>query len=204
MNRLIACLFVVSGLSLLVTPASAQLGVAAGLNFESMSDISGSSFSDTYDASTGYHVGLFLNLGAGPVAARIGAFYRDLGEFDVSLSGFRRSVSLSSLDFPIDLRFNVLPTPVVSPYILAGPVLSVPRSEDEDYDEALEDFSVSGNVGFGLSISAGGLKLLPEFRYAVGVTRFVRDEFTLAGQTFVASEDEQRSNTAQLRLGILF
>ncbi|NNE69236.1 MAG: hypothetical protein HKN29_02605, partial [Rhodothermales bacterium] len=90
------------------------------------------------------------------------------------------------------------------PYLTAGPVFSIPRSSDEEYDESLEDVTVAGNIGFGLEISAGGLKLLPEFRYVVGVTPFVKNEFTLGGRTFVAEKNDQRSNSAMLRLGILF
>lgn len=197
-------LLLLAAVLLAVPAARAQIGFAAGLNFTSVSDIKGNNVKGTYDNASGYHLGVFLDLGSGPVAFRIGAFYRELGEFDVSYGAFRQTVDVTALDFPIDVRFSVLPTPVISPYVLAGPVLSIPRSDDEGYNDSLEDFTMAGNVGFGVQIKAGGVTLLPEFRYAIGVTRFVKDEFTIAGQTFVAQESEARSNSAMLRVGIVF
>lgn len=187
-----------------VSESKAQLGFAAGLNFESISEINTSGLEGTYESASGYHAGLFVDFGAGPIGLRIGAFYRELGEFDVSLAGLQHTVDVSALDFPVDIRFAILPTPVVRPYLTAGPVFSIPRSNDEEYDESLEDVTVAGNIGFGFEIDAGAIKLLPEFRYIVGVTPFVKNEFTLGGRTFVAEKNDQRSNTAMLRLGILF
>jgi hypothetical protein len=189
---------------LFCSPAQGQIGFAAGLNFTSVSDLDGSSVQNTYDNASGYHIGVFFDLGAGPAALRIGAFYRELGSFDVSYGALRQTVDVTALDFPVDLRINVLATPVISPYVLAGPVFTVPRSSDESSNNSLEDFAVSGNVGFGIQFKAGGLKLLPEFRYVVGVTSIVKDGFTLAGQNIGAEAKDQRSNSAMLRLGIAF
>ncbi|MBO6575736.1 MAG: PorT family protein [Rhodothermales bacterium] len=204
MRGSIAAIAAATLMILAVPTAQAQLGVAAGLNFESVSDLRSQSLESTYGNATGYHAGVFLDVGAGAVALRLGAFYRELGEFDVTVQNVRSTVDVSALDFPVDLRFQVLPTPVVSPYILGGPVFSIPRSTDEDYDESLESISVSGNVGFGLEVSAGGLTLLPEFRYAIGVSPFIKDQFTVGGRTFVAEKNDQRSNSVMLRLGLKF
>ncbi len=204
MTRILSGLLLVALMATAPDQARAQLGFAAGLNYESVSDINTSGLQGTYDSAAGYHVGLFLDFGAGPVGLRLGAFYRDLGEFEVSLAGLKSTVDVTSLDFPIDLRFAVIPTPMVRPYLMAGPVFSIPRSDDEAYDESLEDVSVAGNIGIGLEISVGGMTLLPEFRYTVGVTPFVKDRFTLGGRTFVAEKNDQRSNTAMLRVGIRF
>jgi hypothetical protein len=204
MTRILSGLLLVALVATAPDQAKAQLGFAAGLNFESVSDISTSGLQGTYDSATGYHAGLFLDFGVGPVGLRLGAFYRDLGEFEVSLAGLKNTVDVTSLDFPVDLRFAVIPTPFVRPYLMAGPVFSIPRSNDEDYDDSLEDVSIAGNVGFGVEISLAGMTLLPEFRYTVGVTPFVKNQFTLGGRTFVAEKNDQRSNTAMLRLGIRF
>lgn len=204
MTRILSGLLLVALMATSPDQAKAQLGFAAGLNFESVSDINSSGLEGTYDNASGYHAGLFLDFGAGPIGLRLGAFYRDLGEFEVTLAGLKNTVDVTALDFPLDLRFAVIPTPVVKPYLMAGPVFSIPRSSDEEYDESLEDISVAGNVGFGLEISLAGITLLPEFRYTVGVTPFVKNEFTLGGRTFVAEKNDQRSNTAMLRVGIRF
>ncbi len=187
-----------------VRGASAQFGVAAGLNFDSISDIETRDLSGTFGSSSGYHIGFFIDMGAGPIAIRIGAFYRDLGEFDVSVVSVREGISLSSIDFPVDLRFNVLPTPLVTPYIIAGPVFSLPQANDANFDASLKGLVVAGNIGFGVELKVGGMTLFPEFRYAIGVSSLVKDQFTVGGQIFVADQNDQRANTAMLRLGIGF
>ncbi|MFT5142445.1 MAG: hypothetical protein ACI80V_001341 [Rhodothermales bacterium] len=184
--------------------ARAQLGVAAGLNFESISDLDTSGLSAAYTSATGYHAGVFFDFGTGPLALRLGAFYRELGEFEISVASVTSVVDVTALDFPLDLRFAILPTPVVKPYLLGGPVFSLPRSNDEDYDASLETISVAGNVGFGVEISAAGMTLLPEFRYTIGITPFVKDQFTVGGRTFHAERNDQRSNAVMLRLGLKF
>jgi Outer membrane protein beta-barrel domain len=184
--------------------ASAQFGVAAGLNFESISDIDTESFTGNFDTASGYHVGIFLDMGAGPIALRLGAFYRELGDFDVAVEAVRETINISAIDFPVDLRFNILPTPVVTPYITAGPVFSLPRSDDQNFNASLNALAVAGNVGFGLELRVGGMTLFPEFRYSIGVSSFVKDQFSLGGKIFVAEQNDQRSNTAMLRLGIGF
>jgi hypothetical protein len=154
----------------------------------------------TIDNASGYHMGVFFDTEIGPVGLRLGAFYRDLGEF--SIEGFR-DVSVTMLEFPIDLRLGVIPIPFLNPYLFAGPVFSIPESDDEEFTEALEDFNMAGNIGAGFAIDMGGMTLMPEFRYGVGVSRFTKDEFTLAGQT-ITTDTTQRLNTIQLRLGIRF
>lgn len=197
-------LCVASALVLATTaaPASAQFGIAAGLNYEQMDDLDVGNLQGTFDAASGYHVGVFYDIGAGPIGLKIGAYYRDLGDVDFSLSGVE-GVNLTMFDFPIDVRLNILPLPAVNPYLFAGPVLSIPRSDDEDLDESLESMFVAGAVGGGLQIGMGGLTLMPEFRYGIAITDLTGDSFRIAGQQFDASQGP-RGNTVQLRLGLRF
>lgn len=191
-------------LFLLWTPAASfgQLGLAAGLNFETMSDISGNREA-TFDNASGYHVGVFYNMGAGPVGLRIGAYYRDIADMELDTDGVVDAFDLTLIDVPLDLRFNLTATPFIRPYLLAGPVLSFPSSTDSDYDEALEKVSVSGNVGAGLAITVAGVTLFPEVRYAIGVSRFMKDKFQVGGFEF-DSDEAQRQNSVMVRLGIGF
>ncbi len=186
------------------TPANsfAQLGIAAGLNFESMSDISGNRDA-TFENASGYHVGLFYNMGAGPVGLRIGAYYRDVADVEIDRAGVVDAFDLTMIDVPIDLRFNLTATPLIRLYLFAGPVLSFPSSGNAEYDDALEKVSVAGNVGAGIAISVGGITLYPEFRYAIGVSRFMKDKFEIGGFEF-DSDEAQRQNSVMLRLGIGF
>lgn len=184
-------------------PAHAQLGVAAGLNYESMDDIETNSARATFDNATGYHVGIFYDMGVGPAGLRLGLFYRDIGEVDIDFGGISDTFSATMIDIPVDVRFNLTMTPIVRPYVMAGPVFSFASTNDNDYEDALSDVSVAGNVGVGLALALGGLKLTPEFRYSVGVSRFMKEEVNIRGVSF-NSGDVQRLNTVMLRLGVSF
>jgi len=186
------------------TPMSsyAQLGVAAGLNFESMSEVTGDAEA-TFENSTGYHVGIFYDLGMGPISVRLGGFYRDVSDVETTRNGVIDAFDLTMVDVPVDVRFNLTATPLVHPYILAGPVFSFPSSTDTEYDKALEKVSVSGNVGAGLAFNLGAVTIYPEVRYVIGVSRFMKDQFEIGGVSF-DSEEVQRQNSVMIRLGVGF
>lgn len=198
---------VVSALALLlsVTPreASAQLGIAAGANFDDLSDISGDREA-TFENATGFHIGVFYDLPLGAMALRPGLFYMNVGSFDVD-SEFSavRSVDLSLVEVPVDLRLRMM-MPLVKPYATIGPVLRFANSSDDDFSESLTNFSVAGNVGVGVEIGAPGaqIRLLPEIRYSFGITRMTED-IEFLGATFTA-EEELRLNSFMLRLGVAF
>jgi len=203
MKKLVS-LFALFSLLTCLSPfqAHAQLGIAAGLNFDELSDISGSREA-TFDNANGYHVGVFYDLGLSMVGLRIGAFYRDVGDVDVSLDGVEGAFDLSMVDIPIDVRFNISSTPFLKPYIVAGPVLSFPSSGDDEFKDALEDVTVSGNVGVGVALNLGGIRIYPELRYAIGVSRFMKDSFSIGNVEF-ETDELQRQNSVMLRLGIGF
>lgn len=192
-----------------VSPAKGQFGVAGGLNFESAGDIEATDGSATLDNSTGYHVGLVYELGLGPVDIRPGVYYRRVGEYDLSnidtqLANARYTVS--AWEVPVDVKLTVLPTPLISPYIVGGPKATFPRGEDE-FDDAVEDISYTFNVGVGADISLPGapLRLQPELRYEFGATGFIDDDrdVEVGGVTF-RPQDSPRFSTIALRLHILF
>ncbi len=189
---------------LILTPmqAQGQLGIAAGLNYDELSDISGDREA-AFDNASGYHVGVFYDLSLASVGLHVGAFYRDAGDVDVSISDVEDVFELTSWDIPVDIRFNLSATPVIRPYVMVGPVFSFPSSGADEYDNALEDVSISGNIGAGLELTLGSIRLYPEFRYSVGVSRFMKDKFSIGGVEFDADEI-QRQNSIMLRLGIGF
>ncbi len=190
----------------LFRPAQAQLGVAAGLNFDSFTDIRVFDGDATLDNSTGWHAGVFLDLSLGPLALRPGVFYRDLSRVDLSVTGFTDTFGLdvSMIEIPVDVRIRLAPTPLIKPYAIVAPVFAFANSsEDGDVENAVEDFTMSANVGLGLELSVPGLgiRLFPEVRYAFGLSRFISKEFQIAGQT-VQTTDVSRNNTFMLRLGV--
>ena len=182
-------------------PAQAQLGVAAGLNFQSLDDFDTGNAEATYESSTGYHVGLFYDLAVGPLALRPGLFYRDIGGYAVNDENF----DINLIEVPLDVRFRLFALPFVKPYLLASPVLNFPQGDDA-FGEGLEDFAVSGNVGLGVEFSLPGVgfRLMPEFRYAFGLQSYFSDEeFELGGFTFDPS-DTPNESAYMLRLNVGF
>ncbi len=183
--------------------AHAQVGIAGGLNFDSFGDIETTSAKGTFDSATGYHFGVFFDLNAAPIAVRPGVFIRDAGEVAFRLQQTDQKFSLTFIEVPIDVRIPLLQAPLVSPYLLGGPVFSFPRSGNEEFDNSLEDLAISGSVGAGVSIMVpgAGIRLYPELRYAFGLSGFLKDSFEVAGVT-VAAENTVRLSAVMLRLGI--
>ncbi|MDX1566849.1 MAG: hypothetical protein R3223_03550, partial [Longimicrobiales bacterium] len=113
-----------------VGPVQAQgFSIMGGLNFSNQDDINTGSASVTFENSTGYHVGLSYELGLGPLGIRPGVLYEKLGTFEFSTA--TEPLDLSAVKVPVDLRLTVLPTPAISPYLVAGPVFSFPQGEGE-------------------------------------------------------------------------
>lgn len=183
----------------------AQVGIAAGLNFEELGDIKATDRRATVDNSTGYHVGIFFDLGAGPVSLRPGVFYRDLGEIVVSDGAQTSSFNLSMVEVPVDLRLQVLPSPVVAPYLFAGPVVSFASSPDDNFNDAVRNLLLSANAGGGLNISLGSITLSPEIRFGFSVSRWLEEGRTITvGGAEIVSEEVSRENAVMLRLGVSF
>lgn len=187
--------------------ASGQFGVAGGLNFESADDLGNGGAEATLENRTGYHFGLVYDIDAGAISIRPGLIYRRVGTYEFEVGDVdvtTESFDLSAIEAPLDVRFPVLSTPYLGPYVLAGPMLTLPRGED-DFGEAVNELSFSFNVGFGVRIGGddGGLQFLPELRYEFGATKFIEDDFQIAGQEF-SPQSEPRFSALSLRLHLLF
>lgn len=184
--------------------ASAQgLGIAAGANFDRLSDIEGDREA-SFENASGFHVGVFYDLPLGGVALRPGIYYMDVGTFDVeSVESSLQTVDLSLIEVPVDVRVRMM-TPLIAPYATFGPVLRFANSNDDEFSDALNNFTVAANVGVGLEIGAPGapIRLFPEIRYSFGVSELTEDVEFL-GTSFTA-EEEIRLNTFMVRLGISF
>lgn len=193
-------------------PAQAQLrfGVAAGLNYTTLSDIDLGSSRTTYDNRSGWHAGVFVDLGAGPLALRPGVYYLHAGRlFENGLSPvidtLQDSFDLNFIVVPIDVRLR-FGFPFLSPYLHGGPELRF-RSDDVDpgLEEALDlrSFNLGGNFGLGLELNLGGYKLMPEFRYSFDISGITGDTVTIGGNE-IQTGGENKSQAYLLRLGIAF
>ena len=189
-------------LAVLLT-ALIQLGVSAGLNFDSVGDIettTNTSQNATLDNSTGYHVGAVYELGLGPVNIRPGLFYRKLGQ---TYEFPDNSADVAAWEVPVDVRGTLLPTPLISPYILGGPKASFLRSDLDELDSELEDVSYSFVIGLGANISLGPLfTLQPELRYDFGATDYVDDSIEIGNTEF--NQQDPTLSAFALRLNLIF
>ncbi len=180
-------------------PAQAQFGVAAGLNFDTTDDIQ-TNTNATVDNSTGYHVGVVYDLGLGPVNLRPGLLYRKLGQ---TYEWPENKADVAAWEVPVDLRVTVFPTPLVSPYLLAGPKASFLRSDVDEFDDALETVSYSIAIGIGADVSLGSaLTLQPELRYDYGATDYLEGDFEIGGTEF--SQEDPSLSAIALRLNLIF
>jgi hypothetical protein len=184
-------------------PAHAQFGIAAGANFNDLDDIDTSAESAVFDESTGYHLGIFVNIGDGPVSLRPGVFYHRIGTYDFPDGD---EVDLSSVEVPIDISLNLMPDSPVNLYLLGAPVISFPRGGDDDFSDAFQDVSLGADVGVGLGfeLPGGGATLMPELRYSMGLTDYWNDDFAVGGVTVRPSSDARRLSRWMVRLNVMF
>jgi hypothetical protein len=204
-RALCACFLVFVTLG--VTPVQAQFGIYAGANFDQISDIDITEGGRAaFDSRTGWHVEAWVDLPLGPIGLRPSVRYMDAGQLYDGLrndedDNIGDDISINMIEVPLNLRYTFAASPVVSPYLTAGPVLRFPLTDEDDLNDDLESISVAGGVGFGLALRLGGIRLYPEIGYTFGITRFVDEDFTVGGIDFQADE-EQYLNSVLLRIGV--
>lgn len=191
------------GAAMHAKPASAQLGVSAGLNFGELDDIDAGDTDATFERSTGWHLHLWADLPLGPVAVRPGVRFMDMGKLleDASVDNVPNPVddeNVRLLEVPIDLRLR-LQTPGVRPYVMAGPVFRFNAGSDDD--DRFRSFSLAGGAGVGLELDLGGMTLFPEVKYTFGITRFTEETYEVGGVTISPDEDQQL-NAVMVSVGI--
>lgn len=136
-------------LALLVLLLGAGAAPAAG---QVSLGVHGVSATDAFGGTRGVgaRVGFSLPLFPVDVLATAETFFPDCGDLDCSLRGIS-----------IDASMDLLPLPVVRPYVTGGFTV---RRFDSDLGEGSRD--VSGlNVGAGVSVGLSGLRLFGEGRY---------------------------------------
>ena len=185
-------------------PTAAQgLGIAVGANFAELSDIDTGDREATFDNASGWHAHVWYDLALGPVALRPGVRYMDAGGLfeDATVEGEGPAVddeTFSLIEVPIDLRLR-LGLPLVSPYLVGGPVLRFPSSSDGE--DRFESFNLAGGAGVGVELGLGGITIYPELKYTFGITRFTKESYEVGGVTITPDED-QRLNAVMLSVGI--
>jgi hypothetical protein len=191
-------------LSLVTWSVQAQTGIEVGAVFNSIDDVKTSTTTKSFDSAQGWHIGVFANIGKGFVGFRPGIRYTDgEGLYNDITTGNTNGFKVSSIEIPLDLRFRIN-TPVIKPYLVAGPLLRFPISADnEDFKNAMENFNLAASVGGGIELKLGGLHLYPELNYTMGVTRFVKNSFQIGSVNFNL-EDESKLNNVVVKVGVAF
>lgn len=203
MTRLIALVF--AG-SLLASNAPAQtFGVTVGGNFQRLGDITLNELETKFESQTGWHVGAWVEFPLGPVAAlRAGGRYMAAGQLLEGIQDnyptIRENFDVSLTELYLLLRVG-LPSQVVSPYVFAGPVFRIPTNTDQELSNDLKVLSYAGEIGGGLVINLGPVKLYPEIAYVFGLTRFIEDEIVLELISLQVG-NPQKLNMAMVRLSV--
>ena len=194
---LLAFALLATSAALTAPTASAQIipqfGIAGGLNFGSLSDAG----SLDIGSSTGYHIGLYAQVGVASFAVRPGLFYQRVGELELPTTqgvGVLDEFSVSYVLVPIDLIYKPLPTPLIKPYLLAGPEFRIASGDLADAafgDDGARSFTTAINIGIGAQFGAViGPKVFGELRYA----------FDLSGVS--EGDDSVKVNVVMLRVGL--
>ncbi len=154
-------LFLLALLVAVAPAARAQLipsfGAAVGVNFASLGDAG----TLALDGSTGYHAGIYADLGFGGLSVRPGLFY-------VRAGSLLNDENVDYVSVPVDLK-AAFPSPLVKPYVVAGPEFRFPQGSITQFNR--RDFALAANVGAGVEV--GGF-LLPnafaELRYGLDLS----------------------------------
>ena len=170
------------------------VGIVGGMNVSTLADLSGASnVSAVLSASTGYHVGLFAELGP----LRPSLLYLNAGSmFDGAAFIGTTSFTTSYLVMPIDLKLSVLPVL----YFVGGPEFRLKASSGApaDFNDDLKSLVVHGGAGMG--VQAGPLHL--EARYVFGLSSITPDSYTVGTTTVTAGG--QTSQGIRVSTGIKF
>lgn len=191
--RLLPALLLAGGLAA-APSARAQFGIAAGVNFDKLSDAQAAGQDQSFGSAQGYHVGVLYNLNIGPVGLRPGVFYTDVGKLQDASSA--DEIDLSLIEVPVDVRVR-LPLVVASPYLAAGPVLRFSQPNDDGKLTA-KDFTVAGAAAVGADFNLALIKPFVEARYQFGLSG-IADE--IGG---VKTTNGAELSSVMLRAGITF
>ncbi|MEZ5063398.1 MAG: outer membrane beta-barrel protein [bacterium] len=198
-------------LGVTVAPVNAlplSWGIRGGWNFDSMEAIQDSGADVSFDRATGYNLGLFADLGAGPLGLRPGITYLHTGPL------FQGATFLPADDFnlsyvvvPIDVRYR-LPMPGASPYVATGPefrLLADHGNAPSELQDQFSNFGVTWGVGLGMEIGPpmGGFRFMPEARYSFDMSGIVSDQIEVGGTTY-STNSGQKVNSWRVSLGLMF
>ncbi len=185
----------------LASPATAQIGIAGGINRDYLSDINLADTSIEVTSAEGFNFGIFFNVNLLILAVRPAVYYHRVNDLTVATATQSTSFDLDLIEIPLDLRLR-LPLPIVKPYLLAGAVLGFPSSSNAAIDASMTSSVWRADVGVGIELNLG-IRLWPEVRFGLGLTDYFKDGVPI-GSDVVIPTGKVRLDSFLLRLGISF
>jgi hypothetical protein len=188
-----------------------QFGVAAGVNWSTLGDVDFESVTAAYESQQGWHAGAFIDFRLLILGIRPGFYYVNSGpllsgglqgEVPTPLSDLT-SFDVTYISVPVDIKLG-LPLPVVHPYVFLGPEFkfsSVPDGSGEIADQ-LESTVIAGNIGLGVGLTLGKIKLFPEVRLAFDISGMFGDTITIGNEEIQADTHAASGVVARLGIGM--
>jgi len=189
-----------------VSPVAAQkFGLSLGTNYQGLSATSLNGNPTTFGRQTGWHAGVWGEVGIGPVAARLGVRYLSAGKLLDGITSrylsMMESYEITMLDLYLHGRMSFLQTPFIRPYVFAGPVVRRPVGNHPTLKGDLQTMSYAGEVGVGVRLDLGIIKVYPEIAYVFALSKFTERKWVIRGIRFEASKSP-RLSMAMVRVSI--
>ncbi|MDE2730729.1 MAG: hypothetical protein OXM02_11470 [Bacteroidota bacterium] len=192
-------------LLLFTSEVSAQrFGLTAGTNFQRLTDVDLNSVETVFEEQSGWHAGAWFEVPVGPVGMRLAGRYLEAGRLFNGLEEnfpiVNDNFDISLVDLSLLLRYG-LKSPIIAPYVFAGPTFRIPARVDKIINNDLASLSYALEFGGGIEFNIGSLSLYPEVAYLLGLSTFIEDELVLDFVTLTAG-DTQRLNSIIVRLSV--
>jgi hypothetical protein len=188
--------------------AQIQFGLLGGANFTAFEDITAGESLVNLDQAIGYHIGAFVDIGAGAFGVRPAVLYLDAGPlFEGADFLDQDDFNLLYVSVPVDLRFSMGVGPI-QPYLLAGPELRILASAQDappELEDQLSDLVMNAGIGLGVKVNLPivGLTLYPQLRYSFSLSKWLDRTYEINGVT-ITTDGDQKPNMWLLSLGIGF
>ncbi|AFD08415.1 porin family protein [Solitalea canadensis] len=183
----------VAFISLSASAQKLDFGIKGGVNFASANDIKftgdlSDSYKQTADGVTGYHLGVWAEVGIPTISFQPELLYSRKGFKTTNETGQEAEVKMNYLDIPLLAKFKPLPLL----HFVAGPQVSIKLADKisgpSDFTSALNaDSFKSGDWGavIGAGVSISNIQL--DARYVWGLSKVENDGLEFKNRMFQIS-----------------
>jgi hypothetical protein len=205
MKRLTTILMVAAFAGLLVLPrpaaADVQFGIKAGGNMAKPTGADADDPLATLKSRVGFTGGIFLAFNFGRVVTiQSEVLYTMKGATYVALDdSYTDKLSADYIEIPLLLKLRI-PTPVVQPFVFAGPSVGFKLKEKLESDGVPLDETILKNNDYGAIFGAGlnlGRNFMIDVRYSLGLQKVIN---TIEGEV----EPDFKNGVWSATIGIAF